>query len=170
MLGHSLTKVGSQMFLYGGLSGTQIHDGLWAFDLKKHTWTRLQVQGDLTPESRVAHSATAWDDSHLLVYGGMARFPKLKAFEDVLLFNTNTLTWTLLGTAALPPGPPGARLDHSACLVSRLSRREDGISENVNRITDESSSAETTTQSLMVFGGMNIGCVLNDLFELDVSL
>ena len=127
----------------------------------------IKTQGT-QPSPRVAHTATFVDAETLVVFGGMTRYPTLSAFDDVFVLNVNSKEWKQLDPAVVPPGGPGARLDHDACLVPTTLRRPDGVSENFRKITATSDidSHKCNKATILVFGGMNIGAIHNDLFEL----
>jgi hypothetical protein len=98
----------------------------------------------------------------------MTRHPKLSAFDDIFVLNVNSKEWKQVDPAVVPPGGPGARLDHDACLVPSTLRRPDGVSENFRKLTAGSDvDVENANKAtILVFGGMNIGAIHNDLFEL----
>ncbi|KAJ3034180.1 hypothetical protein HDV00_005399 [Rhizophlyctis rosea] len=144
-LGHSFTAVGDKIFLFGGSDPTGEYDDVWVFDTTTNTWTNPMTTGE-GPGGRSGHTATLVGKK-LVIYGGLARNGGKQAtlFEDVYVLDTDTFVWTRLETAFEPPNPPGKRLDHDTCLIS------------------SPSSDET---SLLVFGGMDLENMYNDLFEL----
>jgi hypothetical protein len=120
------------------------------------------------PSPGVAHTATFIDSENLVVFGGMTRHPKLSAFDDIFVLNVVSKEWKQLEPAVVPPGGPGARLDHDACLVPTTLRRADGVSENYKKLTDGANldQEHVNKASILVFGGMNIGAIHNDVYEL----
>lgn len=155
--------------MFGGLSKETAFDDLWRFDILKNSWHLVETKGT-RPSARVAHTTTYIGESFLVVFGGMTRSPKLVTYDDIFVLNLQTKEWSRIDAAAAPPGPPGTRLDHDICLVPRLVRTEDGISVDLNRIADGSDSIKSpkdlSAWSLLLYGGMNIGNVFNDTFEL----
>ncbi|KAJ3359308.1 hypothetical protein HDU91_004962 [Kappamyces sp. JEL0680] len=100
-LGHSLTMVGSSMYLFGGLAHDTALDDLWVFDTNTHKWSLVEVAG-LKPTARCAHTCSRLG-SKLVVVGGMAPNPSPTVHESVFIFDTAV--------------PDCKRLDHSACVI-----------------------------------------------------
>jgi N-acetylneuraminic acid mutarotase len=154
-LGHSLTLFKDDIYIFGGLSQETTFNELWVFNISTSTWTLLETKGEI-PLERAAHSLTLFNDSQMILFGGLSRAPKLVAFDDVHVLDPTLLTWSKLDIPAMPPGPPQGRLDHSTVLVPFEQRDKEGVS-TVN---------DTNQKSLFLFGGMSPQALYNDLFEL----
>jgi hypothetical protein len=143
------------MYVFGGMSKGETFDELWKFDLTLTTWEKINTKGSCPP-ARVAHSFTFMNSSHCgILFGGMSRSPKLTTFDDVYLYDVLNASWTLLDAIAMPPGPPEARLDHDACIIPLYKRDAEG-----------SVLEKTRGESLVIFGGMSMTTVFNDVFVL----
>ncbi|KAI8994346.1 hypothetical protein BC832DRAFT_558482 [Gaertneriomyces semiglobifer] len=155
-LGHSLTAVNDQIYCFGGLAGDRFFKDIWRFDTVRNTWTEIKVSGDI-PSGRSGHTAVA-KGKLIYIYGGLTKHPRPKALDELYAFDTESAKWTCLSAAAEPPGPPGALIDHDACLVPDQSSLL-------------SSDIETTVaqkSSMVVFGGMDLSGIYNRLYQLDL--
>ncbi|RKO83819.1 hypothetical protein BDK51DRAFT_15734, partial [Blyttiomyces helicus] len=148
-LGHSITTVGSKLFIFGGSCGGDTLGDLWVFDTASNTWSSPQTLGP-RPPPRTGHTGTALG-SKICFFGGMAFRPTPRVFEDVWVLDTETLTWHSPETLVTPSGSPGPRLDHDACAVPRLvSGAEESDDHDV----------------VLVFGGMDLSGMHNAAWEL----
>ncbi|KAH6592096.1 hypothetical protein BASA50_008242 [Batrachochytrium salamandrivorans] len=109
-LGHTLTAVGKNMVMFGGMTGSTIHNDLWVFDTEKCTWYLPETSGD-SPNGRCGHTATAVGTS-IVVIGGMVNCPNLSVTDEVYILCTDSWIWRKEYPAYLPLCVPGARIDH----------------------------------------------------------
>ena len=67
---HSITNVGSHIFLFGGEHDprTPINSDIHSYNVSNGEWT-LQTPSGVAPDPRVAHTATVVD-SQIYVFGG----------------------------------------------------------------------------------------------------
>jgi hypothetical protein len=63
--GHTITRVGNVLVMFGGRDGATIYNDWWTFDGTDWTW-----QGDLAGRQTYWHAAAAISDHELLVWGG----------------------------------------------------------------------------------------------------
>ncbi|KAI9101049.1 hypothetical protein DFS34DRAFT_612998 [Phlyctochytrium arcticum] len=154
-LGHTLTAIGDKVYMYGGMNGDITFDDLWIFDTLKNAWTLEDTSGDNLPP-RSGHTATAVGD-RIVFYGGFSKQPVPKVFDDVIVFDTRTNNVLMPSIAAEPPGAPCGLIDHDACSIHHLA------------IAPADSKAEDNTNSVLLFGGMDLGGMYNYLFELTFS-
>ena len=110
--GHTLTKSGSYLYLFGGMGvGNVPLNDAHELDTNRVSWRTLQTTGDLPP-GRDGHTATAVED-RLYVFGGADSQGKL---NDVRVLDLHTLRWSRPRSVG---GPPGPRWGHSATLISQ---------------------------------------------------
>ncbi|XP_034565078.1 rab9 effector protein with kelch motifs [Notolabrus celidotus] len=99
--GHTLSVVKGKLFLFGGASRPNTSEclsGVYSFDIVSLTWDRLVVGGVSVRTLR--HSSVAVGDN-VYVYGGIVGGSPT---DDLLVFNTVSLTWTPIRThGSLPP-------------------------------------------------------------------
>ncbi|XP_049909422.1 rab9 effector protein with kelch motifs isoform X1 [Epinephelus moara] len=99
--GHTLCVVKGKLYLFGGASSpdaTECLPGVYSFDIVSLTWEGLAVGG--VALRTLSHSSVAVGDN-IYVYGGsLGGNPS----DDLLVFNTVSLTWTPVKTSgSLPP-------------------------------------------------------------------
>ncbi|KAJ8604847.1 hypothetical protein CTAYLR_001069 [Chrysophaeum taylorii] len=110
--GHTLTRVGRSLWLFGGLgrrgATTDYHDDVWTLD-RDLAWTRETCAGAV-PRGRAGHSALAVGP-HLLVFGGLnaQRF-----LNDFFVLHTPTRGWSTLRVE----NGPSARMRAAMVLVT----------------------------------------------------
>ena len=108
---HSVTAIGSKLYVFGGFDGARVLNDLYVFDAHAGLWTQL-VHTGISPAARAGHSATALGvPAHLVVFGGAN---SSRRFADVQLFDTADGHWT---KPAVRGRPPTARYYHCACLA-----------------------------------------------------
>ncbi|KND01703.1 uncharacterized protein SPPG_03498 [Spizellomyces punctatus DAOM BR117] len=154
-LGHSLIAVGTTIYMFGGMDGDQTFDELWIFDTVNNTWSLPDTSGD-RPTARAGHTATAVG-TQLYIFGGFVKQPQPKVFDDVYVFNTETMVWSKLSVAALPPGPPCAVIDHDACMIHARPRHQ-----------DQGTEATESKDGVLIFGGMDLSGIYNYVFQLEL--
>eukprot|EP00897_Mesotaenium_endlicherianum_P007798 jgi/Mesen1/7046/ME000369S06375 len=137
---HTCTTIGSRLFVFGGTDGSRPLQDLYVLDTTTNTWTREDVVGAL-PEPREGHCA-AGIGPRIYVFGGCGKTPTGDDiyFNDVHVFNTETMTWS---RPAVRGTPPAGRDSHSCSAWGG---------------------------HLVVFGGEDCNnCYLDDVFLLDAS-
>ncbi|XP_015247223.1 PREDICTED: rab9 effector protein with kelch motifs-like [Cyprinodon variegatus] len=98
--GHTLCLVKGKLFLFGGASRPEASEclpGVYSFDVVSLTWECLSTSG-VAPRG-LRHSSAAAGDN-IYVYGGVV---KGDPTDDLLVFNTVSLTWTPVKTRGSPP-------------------------------------------------------------------
>ncbi|XP_035995860.1 acyl-CoA-binding domain-containing protein 6 [Fundulus heteroclitus] len=98
--GHTLCVVKGRLYLFGGASSPDASEclpGVYSFDVVSLSWERLSAGGPAPTALR--HSSAAAGDN-IYVYGGVVRGDPT---EDLLVFNTVSLTWTPVKTSGSSP-------------------------------------------------------------------
>ncbi|XP_024124302.1 rab9 effector protein with kelch motifs isoform X1 [Oryzias melastigma] len=99
--GHTLCVVKGRLYLFGGAScpdATECLPGVHCFDIVSLTWEWLAVGG--VALRTLGHSSVAIGDN-IYTYGGLLNG---NPADDLMLFNTVSLTWTPVRThGSLPP-------------------------------------------------------------------
>ncbi|XP_075885405.1 uncharacterized protein LOC142890337 [Nelusetta ayraudi] len=109
--GHTLCVVRGKLYLFGGSScpdATECLPGVHSFDIVSLTWDCCAVSGVALRTLR--HSSVAVGDN-IHVYGGLLEG---RPTNDLMVFNTVSLTWTPVKTSG---SPPPALHDQSFSLV-----------------------------------------------------
>ncbi|KAJ8330436.1 hypothetical protein QVD99_007769 [Batrachochytrium dendrobatidis] len=149
-LGHTLSAVGKNVIMFGGMSKWKHYDDLWVFDTEKYTWFKPNVSGQ-RPDGRSAHSATVMG-TDIVIFGGLVNRTQLTVTDEVYILSTDTWTWRKEYPAFLPHDTPGSRIDHDACAIPVP--------------LHTSCDPSTFTRKMCLVGGMNLDSVFNDVFEL----
>lgn len=150
--GHVSVAVETDIYIHGGMAGTNIYDDLYRFNTVNHTWSKLQPTGDI-PSSRTAHAA-ACVDTKIFIHGGMSSVGT--ALDDVYSLDTETLGWTRISIDGPSPAP---RLDHTLCTVQIPKPTDDSAADNAKE--------EDSLTILFMFGGMDTqGEIFNDCLVL----
>jgi Rab9 effector protein with kelch motifs len=90
--GHSMTVIGSRMFVFGGMAGSTFFGDLYVFDLLTHTWSCPDTAG-LPPSARSGHAAAALG-AKLYVFGGLGLHAGAPtSLSDIHVFDTATMSW-----------------------------------------------------------------------------
>ncbi|CAD7930624.1 unnamed protein product [Amoebophrya sp. A25] len=124
-MGHSSTLYGTNLLLYGGVSGQKFFSGLHVLDLTSMAWRTQETTGP-APSARMGHDAVLMD-AQLVIHGGFFLPPastleKTEAIGDALqqcylndfrVLNLNTWEWSRLRTHNTPIS---ARFGHSLVL------------------------------------------------------
>ncbi|KAM7431999.1 hypothetical protein ABFA07_017498 [Porites harrisoni] len=150
--GHVSVAIGTDIYVHGGMAGTDMFDDLYRFNTVNHTWSKLQPTGQ-APCSRTAHAA-ACIGRKIIIHGGMNSVGA--ALDDVYTLDTETLTWT---KAQIKGPSPAPRLDHTLCAVEIPISTGDGVSSQAK--------IDGSLPVLLVFGGMDTqGEIFNDCLVL----
>lgn len=98
---HAMATVGNNLFIYGGLTGTnEVTDDLWLYSVDGNTWTYVEFRNTdaQQPSPRYDHIMET-NGTHLFVFGGR-NF--LKSFSDFYSYDINLHIWTRLHTENAP--------------------------------------------------------------------
>ncbi|KAK2569848.1 Acyl-CoA-binding domain-containing protein 4 [Acropora cervicornis] len=109
--GHTLSAVGSVLYLFGGTNypeSEECLEGLYAYDIGTVSWELCPTQGR---QPRVLGHSTAVVGDTLYIFGGIYHG---EAKNDLYMLNTGNLTWTPLRASGKPPSP---RCDHASAVV-----------------------------------------------------
>ncbi|KAH9995850.1 hypothetical protein BJV77DRAFT_211716 [Russula vinacea] len=116
---HTVTVVGSKLFVFGGRTdGGHLND-MWAFDLNSPVnsnpvWNSYEpAPGDKKPPPRAGHVLVTTGD-RIILFGGADR-PKW--YNDTWSFDVSTGEWTELRCTGCVPSP---RSGHTASLVDDI--------------------------------------------------
>jgi len=102
---HVTVNIGNKMYTFGGYDGVGTYFGLSVFDPEKWTWIYPKTYGK-TPVLRTNHAACAIG-TKMYIYGGN-RTEEDKTYNiygDLLVFDTETMTWSEPKTTGEVPGP-----------------------------------------------------------------
>ncbi|KAI0220036.1 hypothetical protein L0F63_007013, partial [Massospora cicadina] len=114
--GPTLTVMGQFVYMFGGrlMDSPTASNDLFVFDLTTLIWERLKTVGP-SPTPRFLHSATAWDDDHLIICAGSkASGPDIEPLNDICIYNLRSGRWTIYEFTFEQFTP---RYAHLACLV-----------------------------------------------------
>ena len=108
---HSITALGSRLYVFGGFDGARVLNDLFYFECQSGLWSQL-VHTGISPAARAGHSATELGmPAHLIVFGGAN---SSRRFADIHLFDTADNYWQKPAVCGSPPVP---RYYHVACLA-----------------------------------------------------
>ncbi|MCL7037085.1 hypothetical protein MKW94_014706 [Papaver nudicaule] len=100
--GHSVTRAGSVLILFGGedAKGRKLND-IHMFDLKSLMWLPLHYTGS-RPSPRSNHVAALYDDRILFIFGGSS---KSRTLNDLYSLDFETMIWTRIKLRGFHPSP-----------------------------------------------------------------
>ncbi|KAI3848213.1 hypothetical protein MKX03_003491 [Papaver bracteatum] len=100
--GHSVTRAGSVLILFGGedAKGRKLND-IHMFDLKSLMWLPLHYTGS-KPSPRSNHVASLYDDRILFIFGGSS---KSRTLNDLYSLDFETMIWTRIKLRGFHPSP-----------------------------------------------------------------
>ncbi|KAI3962319.1 hypothetical protein MKX01_005321 [Papaver californicum] len=100
--GHSVTRAGSVLILFGGedAKGRKLND-IHMFDLKSLMWLPLHYTGS-RPSPRSNHVASLYDDRILFIFGGSS---KSRTLNDLYSLDFETMIWTRIKLRGFHPSP-----------------------------------------------------------------
>ena len=109
LVGASTTVIGNDLYVFGGrvASSRQMTNHLYILNLSTLVWMRHIAPPDsaLPPSPRYFHSATAYKNRYIVVFGGMSNVSptnrrkqapneeKLYAMDDIAMFDVETMSW-----------------------------------------------------------------------------
>ncbi|KAJ3329176.1 hypothetical protein HDU76_008472 [Blyttiomyces sp. JEL0837] len=160
-LGHTLLSYDLQTLLVfgGAMEGGKALNDVWIIDISKRSWRQIVGGSDSEswPMERCAHDADVVlvsGEPVVVLFGGMVKHGQPRVFDDVWWLrigkdnDQDSAKFEKVDVAGcLPHGSPSGRLDHAMCSLS------------------------TSTQNprLMLFGGMDFGNVMNDVWFLELA-
>ncbi|CAD7934980.1 unnamed protein product [Amoebophrya sp. A120] len=126
-MGHSSTLHGTNLLIFGGVSGPKFFSGLHVLDLTSMAWRTQETTGP-APSARMGHTATLMD-TNLVIHGGFhlpaaQQIEKTEAIGDMVkacymndfrVLNLQTYEWSRLRTHGSPMAP---RFGHTLVLSS----------------------------------------------------
>eukprot|EP00948_MAST-09A_sp_MAST-9A-sp1_P003914 g3914.t1 len=113
--GSTLVRIGGCLYLYGGASRSGRHyDDLSVFDIAKNKWIEISAKTKgIKPPAMSGHSAVAYQDRFMIVFGGM-NIAEEKVYNTLYVLDTFSMTWSEQYGGGKPPSPRNA---HSATLI-----------------------------------------------------
>ncbi|KAG5356048.1 Tip elongation aberrant protein 1 [Yarrowia sp. B02] len=116
--GHSLSTVGSKLFVFGGQLDDYFFDDLVCFDLTKLRspecrWTTIEPADGVSPPPRTNHTVVTYQDK-LYMYGGT---DGQLWYSDTWCFDPVTSLWTQLNCSGFIPTPSEG---HAATVVNDI--------------------------------------------------
>jgi len=109
---HSSTKIGNNMYIFGGSNGNPPFNDMFAFNFTFRSWNKVNATGDV-PLPREGHSAAAMTDRYIFIYGG---WNGKTIYNNYYLFDTMTNIWRKVEPEDANQ-EPAARESHTCCLV-----------------------------------------------------
>ncbi|GAA5926440.1 uncharacterized protein JCM15063_000277 [Sporobolomyces koalae] len=167
LVGSSVTLVNDRIWVFGGrpVESRTMVSTLYSLDLRTLEWTRVESTGPAHPSPRYFHTAEAWGDKALVVFGGqsfventtgsgvqggpLAGTGHLETLDELWLFDLDKMEWTFPVTTNRPgAAPPKPRYAHLS-VVSTVS------SEPPIPGFEDSAPAPSTASRLVVIGGQD---------------
>ncbi|KAF8488139.1 hypothetical protein F5888DRAFT_1879044, partial [Russula emetica] len=113
--GHTMTLVGSKLFVFGGRTVKERFNDIWALDLdclnSNPFWESYEpAPGNEKPLPRAGHVSVTTGD-RIIIFGG---YRGTHNFNDTWSFNISTRKWTELQCTGSIPSP---RAGHAAVLI-----------------------------------------------------
>ena len=109
---HSATRIGNNMYIFGGSNGNAPFNDMFAFNFTFRSWNKVNATGDI-PFPREGHSAASLNDRYIFIYGG---WNGKNIYNNYYLFDTMTNIWRKVEPEELSQ-EPAARESHSCSLV-----------------------------------------------------
>ncbi|CAG8467955.1 11154_t:CDS:10 [Scutellospora calospora] len=148
--GHSVTMIGTKMYIYGGQSEDRYLNDFIVFDMEKYnsssaSWEFIVPKG-LTPPGRTAHITCAYGDK-IYMFGGM---DDERCYNDMWCYDIHDNTWTQLSCVGFIPYP---RKYHSATIVDGIIYVFGGVNSE-GQETNDLTSFQISTQRWFMFQNM----------------
>ncbi|KAN0116270.1 hypothetical protein V8E52_006095 [Russula decolorans] len=145
---HTMTLVGSKLFVFGGRTDKSRLNDIWALDLNclesNPFWESYEpAPGNEKPLPRAGHVSVATGD-RIIIFGGRG---SPHDFNDTWSFNTSTRRWTELQCTGSIPSP---RTEHAAVLVDGVMYVFGGHAPDETRLGDLS-ALNLSTQRWITF-------------------
>eukprot|EP00742_Colponemidia_sp_Colp-10_P003006 GILJ01003208.1.p1 GENE.GILJ01003208.1~~GILJ01003208.1.p1 ORF type:complete len:537 (+),score=47.89 GILJ01003208.1:88-1698(+) len=112
---HSSTVVGNKLYIFGGWDGQKRLNDLYFLDTSVMCWSKPEVKG-IPPSPRAGMSLTNIRNK-LFLFGGSG--PSAKCFNDLQIFDPETMTWTCPSDTLAQEDAPDRRAGHSTTVVDR---------------------------------------------------
>ena len=109
---HSSTKIGNNMYIFGGSNGNPPFNDMFAFNFTFRSWNKVNSTGDV-PLAREGHSAAALNDRYIFIYGG---WNGKTIFNNYYLFDSLANVWRKVEPEDSATEPP-PRESHTCCVV-----------------------------------------------------
>jgi N-acetylneuraminic acid mutarotase len=109
---HSCSTVisGSNMIVIGGRTSTSYSREVYVFDIPVQTWSKILCKGEELVHPRDYHKMTLLDKDHVLVFGGYFYDGKEHYFNDILILDLSTWSWSLPQVTGDIPAPRNRQL------------------------------------------------------------
>jgi hypothetical protein len=112
---HTSVPVSNKVYSFGGFDGVDKYFDVAVFDQSNLTWSTPKTKGE-APKLKTNHAAASIG-SKMYIYGGnRTEGGKYMIFDDLHVFDTDTLTWSQPKTTGDQPGP---RVAHKMVAVGR---------------------------------------------------
>lgn len=109
---HSATKIGNNMYIFGGSNGNFPFNDIFAFNFTFRSWNKVNATGDI-PLPREGHSAGVLNDRYIFIYGG---WNGKMIYNNYYLFDTITNIWRKVEPED-PNQEPLIRESHSCSVI-----------------------------------------------------
>lgn len=87
--GHSCSRYGGSLYVFGGMDNQQCFNDLWAYDLELKRWTQVTPHG-ATPPARYGHASAVVEDC-LFIMGG--RTQRGEPLNDFFAYKITSQRW-----------------------------------------------------------------------------
>ncbi|KAK9367673.1 hypothetical protein V1509DRAFT_625899 [Lipomyces kononenkoae] len=118
--GHTMTIIGSKLYVFGGQFDDNVFNDLYSFDLNtvqgtttESRWELIKPASDVVPATRTNHSAVVFNGK-LYVFGGTN---SSGSYNDTWCFDPITVTWKQLSCVGYLPKPTAG---HKAAIVGNI--------------------------------------------------
>lgn len=135
-LGHSISVIGTKLYIFGGMDTDRAYDDLFVFDTITNSWSCPVTTGS-KPSPRCAHAATVVG-TKIYIHGGTILNGVPVVMDDLYSFDTGSLEWNV-------------------CKIKDSKPRLDSA------LTTLILGAENAEISLALFGGLNLEGIYNDM-------
>jgi len=96
---HTAQVVGTKIFVFGGYNGVFNLNDVIILHTDTLKWTCPRVKGAYIPHGRFEHAMTVIEDKIFLMGGGN----HTTWLNDIFMFDTKTITWSIVNANGLPP-------------------------------------------------------------------
>lgn len=143
-MGHSFSVVKNKIYMFGGTTLDAITNEFWIFDTDINKWEK--VENDcIYPSPRCGHNSVVLGES-ILIFGGINHFDVNPLQSGVFVLDTNEKIFKSIQVEG-----NSNRIDSACCVAGEL---RNNVLEHVK---------------VIMFGGMDLKCMFNDLQILDIS-
>jgi N-acetylneuraminic acid mutarotase len=138
-LGHSLTSIGTNLFLFGGMDNNNTFNDLFIFNTITNSWSEPETTGT-KPSKRCGHSATLIKNKIYIFGGADLNLNPPETMNDMYCLNIDLMEWTKV------------LIYDSKCRLNLAM---------IDYIVDDK-------DGLLLFGGLDFDGVYNDLVLLEL--